>query len=94
MNESGISILVDATLAGLSDIGNSLKLHREPYYHFDLSIQSFVKMMESYIKATSPTASNVIFILQDEQSLYYIFLNLLPSLSLSLSLWKCPCLTH
>jgi hypothetical protein len=74
LNESGISILVDVTLAGLSgDVENLLQLHRVPFYHFDLSTQSFVKMMEGYIRAMSPAASNVIFILQDELSLYYIF---------------------
>lgn len=72
MNESGISILVDGTLAGLSDL---LQLHRisVPYIHFDLSIQSFVKMMESYIRTMSPAATNVVFILQDELSLYFTF---------------------
>lgn len=69
MNESGISILVDGTLTGLNEIIKKLlQLHRVPYYNFDFSIQSFVKMMEGYIRATSPTASNVVFILQDEMS--------------------------
>lgn len=73
MNESGISILVDGTLAGLSNVGNLLQLHRLPYFQFDLSVQSFVKMMEGYIRETSPTASNVVFILQDELSSYLTF---------------------
>lgn len=69
MNESGISILVDGSLTGSNDnIRNLLQLHRLPYFHFDFSIQSFVKMMEGYIRAMSPAAANVVFILQDEMS--------------------------
>lgn len=70
MNERGISIFVDGTLTGSSDNirKNLLQLHRLPYFNFDFSIQSFVKMMEGYIRAMSPAATNVVFILQDEMS--------------------------
>lgn len=63
-----MSILVDGTLTGSGDIGGFLQLHRVPYFNFDFSIQSFVKMMEGYIRRTSPAAANVVFILQDETS--------------------------
>ncbi len=67
MYESGMSILVDGTLTGSIEIRRLMQLHHVPYYNFDFSIQSLMKMMESFIRATS-SAVNAVFILQDEIS--------------------------
>lgn len=68
-----MSIFIDGTMAGSSYIRKMLQLHQVPYYNFDFSIQSFVKMMESYIIARMATDS--VFILQDETSnLCYVYI--------------------
>jgi predicted membrane chloride channel (bestrophin family) len=73
-NGNGMSILIDGTLRGLTDIRNMLQLHSVPYYNFDFSIQSFVKMMESYIIAQN-AQTDAVFILQDEKSnLCYVYI--------------------
>lgn len=72
---SSISIFIDGTLTGSEDIRNLLQLqNRIPYYNLDFSIQSFVKMMESYIKSRMGIDS--VFILQDETSnLCYVYID-------------------
>jgi hypothetical protein len=62
----GISIFIDGTLSGFRDIRDTLKLHRIPYFNFDYSIQSFVRMMEAYLSARQ--AMDAVIILQDESS--------------------------
>jgi hypothetical protein len=64
-----ISILLlidDGTFTGSAEIRSMLQLHCIPYFNFDFSAQSFVKMMESYIR--SRAGIDAVFILQDETS--------------------------
>lgn len=72
-NVSSLSIFIDCTLKGSTEIREMLQLQHIPYYNFDFSIQSFVKVMESYIKVR--TGMNTVFILQDETSnLCYVYI--------------------
>lgn len=64
LGSNGFSIFIDGTLSGFNDIRDTLKLHRIPYFNFDYSIQSLVKMMEVYLTALN--AVDAVFILQDE----------------------------
>lgn len=72
-NINSLSILIDGTLEGSIDIQNMLQLQHIPYYNFDFSIQSFVKMIERYINVRS--GINSVFILQDQTSnLCYVYI--------------------
>jgi hypothetical protein len=61
-----LSIFIDGTAKGSKEIYEMMQLQHVPYFNFDLSIQSFVKMMEKYISAR--TGLNSVFILPDETS--------------------------
>jgi len=70
---SRFSIFIDSTLEGSTEIQKMLQLQHVPYFNFDFSIQSFVKMMERYISVR--TGINSVFILQDETSnLCYVYI--------------------
>lgn len=64
MGVQGISILVDGTLSGVAAIRETMKLHRIPYFNFDFSIQSIVKMLEVYLNRQS--ALDVVLIFEDD----------------------------
>lgn len=71
MGEKGFSIFIDGTLSGFRDIRDTLKMHRIPYFNFDFSIQSFVKLLENYLKTRQ--GSDALVILQDEDSVNEAF---------------------
>lgn len=60
----GISILIDGTLGGAVDVREKMKLHRIPYFNFDFSIQSAVKMLELYLNRQG--AMDVVLIFEDD----------------------------
>lgn len=68
-----LSIFVDGTLTGSAEIRGEMQMQRIPYFNFDFSTQSFVKMMESYIKFRS--GMDAVFILQDETSNLCLYTN-------------------
>lgn len=69
----GISLVVDATLGESVELRDALRAQEIPYFSFDYSIQSHVKLMERYLRERG--ASEAVFILQDEttsdEAFYY-----------------------
>ncbi|CAO1369520.1 unnamed protein product [Diamesa serratosioi] len=76
LSVEGISLFIDITYTGYDFIKNTLQTHNIPHFSFDYSIQSFVKVMELFLKARLTT--DVVFIFQNEletdESLYYFIL--------------------
>ncbi|CAO1298804.1 unnamed protein product [Diamesa hyperborea] len=76
LSVEGISLFIDITYTGYDFIKNTLRSNNIPHFSFDYSIQSFVKIMELYLKARLTT--DVVFIFQNEletdESLYYFIL--------------------
>lgn len=60
----GISILIDGTISGVAAVRETMKMHRIPYFNFDFSIQSVVKVLEIYL--SKQNALDVVLILQDD----------------------------
>ena len=60
----GISIFIDGTLSGVADVRETMILHQIPYFNFDFSIQSAVKMLELYLNRQG--ALDVALILEDD----------------------------
>lgn len=75
-----MSILIDVTLTGFSSIRDRMKQFGIPYFHFDYSIQSFVRMMEVYLKERK--ALDAVFILQDSMAAYEALYNFIEKSSL------------
>lgn len=67
----GISIIVDGTLNGVASLRELMKLHQIPYFNFDYSMQSVVKLLEVYLNRQG--ASDVVLILEDELSVNEAF---------------------
>jgi hypothetical protein len=63
---NGISILIDGSFNGFHEVRDMLKLHRIPYFNFDFSLQSLVKMLERYLVLKG--TGDAVFIFQDEIS--------------------------
>ncbi|CRL08500.1 CLUMA_CG021272, isoform A [Clunio marinus] len=73
LGSNGISLFIDATFNGLNfTVRDYLKRNNVPYFRFDFSIQSFVKIMQNFLVARG--ALDAVFIFQDsetaEQALY------------------------
>lgn len=64
LSVEGISLFIDITYTGYDFIKNTLRSNNIPHFSFDYSIQSFVKIMELYLKARLTT--DVVFIFQNE----------------------------
>lgn len=64
LSVEGISIFIDITYTGYDFVRNTLRSNKIPHFSFDYSIQSFVKIMELYLKARFTT--DVVFIFQNE----------------------------
>lgn len=60
----GISMVVDGTLSGVAEVRETMKLHRIPYFNFDFSIQSVVKLLKVYLNRQN--ALDVVLIFQDD----------------------------
>lgn len=77
MGKKGISILIDGTLSGFNMIRNTMRKHKVPYYNFDFSIQSFVKMMETYLLERKALEAVIIFQNEREtdEALYHFIVN-------------------
>lgn len=61
---TGLSMLIDATPSGSMAIRNTLEAHRIPYFNFDYTIQSLVKLMEFYLAQRQ--AVDAVFVFSDE----------------------------
>lgn len=72
LGEEGLSIFIDVTLTGFPRAREMMKHFGIPYFNFDYSVQSFVRLMEIYLKERK--ALDAVLILQDaisaDQALY------------------------
>lgn len=66
MGANGISVFIDGTFSGFDDVRDLLKLHRIPYFKYDFSIQSVVKLMKMYLHEHD--ALDAVLIFQDEET--------------------------
>lgn len=77
ISKKGLSIFIDGTYAGSTNVQKVLKSSDIPYFHFDYTIQSLVKMMELYLKKRR--ALDAVLIFQDEisckEGLFYFIMN-------------------
>jgi hypothetical protein len=64
-------MLIDGTLSGVVSVRETMKLHRIPYFNFDYSIQSAVKMLELYL--TRRDAMDVVLIFEDDSAVVEAF---------------------
>lgn len=64
LNIEGVSMVVDVTYSGQTEIKNITDKAQIPYLHFDYSIQSFIFYMEKYMTARYGT--DIVFIFQNE----------------------------
>jgi hypothetical protein len=67
LGEKGISILIDGTLSGVASVRETMKMHRIPYFNFDFSIQSILKLLEVYLNRQG--ALDVALILEDDTAI-------------------------
>jgi hypothetical protein len=67
-------MLIDGTLSGVASVRETMKLHRIPYFNFDFSIQSAVKMLELYLNRQG--ALDAVLIFEDDTAVgeaFYAF---------------------
>lgn len=57
----GASAFIDGTLSGLNRVRELLQLHRLPYFNFDFSIQSLVKILQLYLIERRTTDAVLVF---------------------------------
>lgn len=77
MGEKGFSILIDGTLSGATSIRDVLRQTDVPYFTFDYSVQSYLRMLQEYL--IERKALDAVIIFQDgkscEESLYNFIMN-------------------
>lgn len=64
LGANGLSILIDASPSGSFTIRDALKAQLVPYFNFDYTIQSLVKLMEFYLLHRQ--AADAVFMFSDE----------------------------
>jgi hypothetical protein len=64
-------MIIDGTLTGVTAARETMKMHRIPYYNFDYSIQSLVKLLKVYLDRQS--ALDVALIFQDDSGVNEAF---------------------
>jgi hypothetical protein len=81
----GISIIIDGTPSGVVAVRETMKLHRIPYFNFDFTIQSAVKMLELYLNRQG--AMDAVLIFEDDTAVdeaFYAFVGKSPMRTLFL----------
>lgn len=64
-------MLIDGTLSGVDSVRETMQLHRIPYFNFDFSIQSAVKMLELYLSRQG--AMDAVLIFEDDTAVAEAF---------------------